>query len=66
MDDARSILNDIARHVKRAGLNVGTGQVRLLQIYDGMGAVHVIDRWAVSLGKFDEIGKRLLNLDKVV
>ena len=39
MDDARSILNDIARHVKRAGLNVGTGQVRLLQIYDGMGAV---------------------------
>ena len=56
MDDARSILNDIARHVKRAGLNVGTGQVRLLQIYDGMGAVHVVDRWGVSLGKFDEIG----------
>ena len=66
MDDARSILNDIARHVKRAGLNVGTGQVRLLQIYDGMGAVHVVDRWAVTLRKFDEIGKRLLNLYNVV
>ena len=66
MDIQRSLLNDTARHVKRAGLNVGTGQVRLLQIYDGVGDVHVVDRWTVSMSKFDEIGKRLLNLDTVV
>ena len=66
MDISRSVLNDIARHVKRAGLNIGTGQVRLLQIYDGSGPVHVVDRWSVSLSKFNDIGTRLLNLDTVV
>lgn len=66
MDEQRLVLNEYARHVKRAGLNVGTGQVRLLQIYHPDGPVHVIDRWGVSPGKWDEIGKRVLSLDTVV
>ncbi|QDP51127.1 MAG: putative DNA polymerase [Prokaryotic dsDNA virus sp.] len=63
---ARSNLNEVARHVKRAGLNVYTGQVRLLQLYDGGDEVIVIDRWHVGAGKFDELGQRVLNKNTVI
>lgn len=66
MDTRRLEVNEIARHVKRAGLNVGTGQVRLLQIYLGDGPVYVVDRWGVSPMKWVEIGTRVLNDERCV
>lgn len=61
----RSDLNAQAKHVKRAGLNVYTGQVRLLQIYNGE-EVHVIDRWHVSVPVFRELGDVVLSTDKCI
>tara|TARA_R110002096_G_scaffold68954_5_gene165951 strand:+ start:435 stop:2579 length:2145 start_codon:yes stop_codon:yes gene_type:complete len=62
----RSELNEIARHVKRSGLNVYVGQVRLLQLYWGDDDVIVIDRWKVSPRLFDELGTKVLNKENVV
>ena len=63
---ARSDINDVAKRVKRAGLNVHVGQVRLLQIYWGSSDVVVIDRWQVSHDKFLDVGGRVLNKNNVV
>ena len=65
MAECRADLNAQAKHVKRAGLNVYTGQVRLLQIYSGE-EVHVIDRWHVSMPVLQELGDKVLNTDKVI
>jgi len=66
MAQAKANLNGIARHVKRSGLNVYVGQVRLLQLHWGGDDVIVIDRWQISPKKFSELGERVLNTEDVV
>tara|TARA_R100000700_G_scaffold40920_1_gene58481 strand:+ start:1774 stop:3921 length:2148 start_codon:yes stop_codon:yes gene_type:complete len=66
LDGLRVELNAVAKQVKKSGLNVYVGQVRLLQLYWGNNDVIVIDRWKVSPKLLDTLGSDILNKDNVV
>lgn len=55
MEDKRKALTIIAKKANKGGLNVGSGQVRLVQIYLGGKAVAVFDRWAISQTMWDKL-----------
>lgn len=63
--DQRTKVNTLAKEAKKAGLNVGNGQVRLIQIYRGGDAVLVFDRWKISPGEWADLCSRFLNTDVI-